>query len=211
MDWFNRLRWPISSIAGVLVIVFYCVFTFTSAAMFTLSWSPFPYLSDFGNSSYNPNGAILYNLGCVLTGIVLFPFYVGLYKWYTKEQWRKALIVFTQAVGVASGFALIMIGVFSEGTGMLTSTLSWHVFWSNVFFFLNLLVLIFANISLLTHTEFIKMIAIYGFIVAAVNFSFVVLTSSSVIEWFTVFTALGYAGLLSVNMIKAFPQAKKSR
>jgi hypothetical membrane protein len=135
---------------------------------------------------------------------MLFPFYLGLYRWYTKEQWRKALVVFTQAVGVASGFALMMIGVFSEDAGAA------HGFWSYVFFFLNALVLIFANISLLTHKEFIKPIAVYGFIVAAINFSFVVLPSSSIIEWFTVFTALGYAGLLSANMIKAFHQAKKS-
>jgi hypothetical membrane protein len=109
----------------------------------------------------------------------------------------------TQIVGLASGFALIMIGVFNESYGY------WHNFWSTVFFMLNLGVLILANISLLTHPKFLKLIAIYGFIVAVINLALVVLPSSSIIEWFTVFTALGYAGLLSINMIKAFPTSKK--
>jgi hypothetical protein len=76
---------------------------------------------------------------------------------------------------------------------------------------LNLLVLILANIALVTHLKFIKPIAIYGFVVAIINLAFVVLPESSIIEWFTVFTALGYAGLLVVNMLKAFRPAAKSR
>jgi hypothetical membrane protein len=205
MEALNRLRWPLSSIAGILVIVFYCVFTFIAAALFPLSWSPFPYLSDFGNSISNPNGAFFYNLACILTGIILFPFYIGLYKWYTREQWRKVLLIVTQIIGMASGFALIMIGVFNEDFGAA------HILWSDVFFFLNLLVLIFANISLITHPKFIKPVAIYGFIVAAINLAFVFLTSSSIVEWFTVFTALGYAGLLVINMLKAIKPTAKAR
>jgi hypothetical membrane protein len=205
MEMLDRLKWPLSSIAGILVIVFYCIFTFTSAALYIGPWSPFPYLSDFGNSLLNPAGAVFYNLGCILTGIMLFPFYIGLYKWYTKEPWRKILIIVTQIIGIASGFALIMIGVFSEDSGAP------HLLWSDVFFFLNLLVLILANISLITHPKFIKPIAVYGFIVAAINLAFVFLTSSSIIEWFTVFTALGFAGLLVINMLKAFKPKAKAR
>ena len=201
----DKLRWPLSSIAGLLVIVFYVVFMLISAAIFPTSWTPFPYLSDFGSSSLNPHGAVFYNLACILTGIMLFPFYIGLYKWYTKLQWRNILIMITQIIGVASGFSLIMIGVFNE------DYMSAHVMWSDIFFFLNLLVLIFANVSLITHPSFIKPIAIYGFIVAAINFALVFITGSSIVEWFTVFTALAYAGLLVINMLKAFRPTSKGR
>jgi hypothetical protein len=103
-----------------------------------------------------------------------------------------------------------MIGVFYENSPMENAIPGGtHEFWSMVFFMLNLLVLIFANVSLLTHPKFIKPIAIYGFAVAIINLALVVLPSSSVIEWFTVFTALIFAGLLVINMIKAFrPSAK---
>jgi hypothetical membrane protein len=203
MSFLGRMRWPLTSIAALHVIVLYCLFTFSSAVFFGNPWTPWPYLSDFGNTVYNPSGAVLYNLGCILTGLMLFPFYIGLYKWYTRESWRKILIIVTQIVGLASGFSLIMIGVFNENYGYP------HSLWSRVFFMLNLGVLILAGITLLTHPKFIRPIAIYGFIVAAINLAFVVLPSSSTIEWFTVFTALGYAGLLAINMLKAFPAGKK--
>jgi hypothetical protein len=209
MSFLDRLKWPLSSISGIFVILFYCIFTLISAVMYVGPWNPWPYLSDFGNTlaGFNPSGAIFYNLACILTGIMLFPFYIGLYKWYTKETWRKILIIITQIVGMMSAFSLIMIGVFYENSLPVGA----HHLWSYIFFLLNLLVLIFANISLITHPKFIKLIAIYGFIVAIINLAFVVIGTSSVIEWFTVFTALGYAGLLVINMVKAFPQGKKKR
>jgi hypothetical membrane protein len=202
MAFLDKLKWPLSSIAGILVIVLYCIFTFTAAALFPLSWSPFPYLSDFGNSSYSPHGAIFYNLGCILTGLMLFPFFLGLYKFYTKEQWRKILTIISQIVGLASGFALIMIGVFSE------DYMASHIFWSNVFFILILFVLILTNISLLTHPKFNKLIAIFGFVVALIDFVFVVISGGAIIEWFTVFSALVYVAFVVVSMLKAFPKGK---
>lgn len=125
----------------------------------------------------------------------------------SKETWRKILIIITQIVGMMSAFSLIMIGVFYENSLLVGA----HGTWSYIFFMLNLLVLIFANISLITHPKFIKLIAIYGIVVAIINLAFVIIGTSSVIEWFTVFTALGYAGLLVINMVKAFPQRKKKR
>jgi len=136
-------------------------------------------------------------------GVALFPFYIGLHKWYTKEQWRNALIVVTQIVGSASGFALVMIGVFPEIAPAA------HNLWSMIFFILNLFALIFATIALITHPKFVKPIGVYGFIVAAINLVLVAVSiGSTLIEWLTVFSALGYAGLIVINMLKAFPQGK---
>jgi len=109
------LKWPISFISGIAVIVIYCTFTFTSLALYPTSYSPVTnWLSDLGNSSFNPAGAVFYNTGCILTGIALFPFFAGLYKWYTHEKWRKISLIVTQIVGFLAAFSLIMIGVFSE-------------------------------------------------------------------------------------------------
>jgi hypothetical protein len=208
----DTLRWPLSSIAGILVIIFYCVLTFKSALIFPGPWSPWPYLSDFGNTVKNPIGAVSYDSACILTGLALFPFYIGLYKWYTKTTWRNVLVIITQIVGLASAVSLIMIGVFYENSPWQNTIAGGaHEFWSMVFFILNLLVLIFANVSLLTHPNFIKPIAIYGFAVAIINLALVVLPSSSVIEWFTVFTALGFAGLLVINMAKVFKPGAKAK
>ncbi|MFX1258581.1 MAG: hypothetical protein ACFFAN_12020 [Promethearchaeota archaeon] len=190
-------KWPISCIAGVLVIAFYCIFTFISIALFPLPFSPINnWLSDLGNSSYSPNGAIFYNLGCILTGCALFPFFIGLYKWYKEELWHKILIICAQVVGCFSAFALIMIGVFSE------DFVQQHIFWSGLFFELNLIVLILFSFSIIWHENFIKPIAIYGIGVAIINFIFVFVMLTPLLEWFTVFTALGFVALSDYNTYK---------
>jgi hypothetical membrane protein len=191
------MKWPISSFAGIAVIVIYCVFTFSSWALYPTAYNPVAnWLSDLGNSTNNPNGAILYNLGCILTGIALFPFFVGLYKWYTEEKHKRTSIVVTQIVGCLAAFSLIMIGVFSEDSGWL------HSLWSQVFFLLNLAVLFAVGIALFTHPRYIRAIAYYGFIVAAINLMLIFIPGLPLLEWFTVFTALGYVSLLSYNMAR---------
>jgi hypothetical membrane protein len=187
-------KWPVLPIAGVLVIAFYCVFTLTSIALFPRPINPlYDWLSDFGNSSYNPHGAIFYNVGCVLTGLALFPFFLGFCYWYTDEKRRKSLIVITQAAGFVAAFALMMIGLFSEDAGAV------HHLWSVAFFIFNLIVLILSSVSLLTHPNFIRPIGYYGLVVAVINLVFVGFSYTSILEWFTVFTALGYAAFFSYN------------
>ena len=176
------------------MILFYCAFTFTSVLLFPRPVNPLNvWLSDLGNSSYNPRGAVFYDAGCILTGLALFPFFAGFCYWYTNEKWRKLLIAVTQAVGFVAAFSLMMIGVFSEDAGAI------HHLWSLLFFVFNLLVLILANGSLITHRKFIKPIGYYGLVVAVINMLFVGLSYTSILEWFTVFTALGYVAFLSYN------------
>jgi hypothetical membrane protein len=201
------MRLPVSSLAGVAVIVIYCVFTFSSLALYSGTYSPVTnWLSDLGNSSptYNPRGAILYNLGCVLTGVGLFPFFIGLYKWYTEEKWRRISLLVCQVVGCLAAFALIMVGIFSENSGSL------HRLWSEAFFLLNFLVLILVGVSLFTHPRYLRAIAYYGFMVAAVNLALIFAPSMPLLEWFTVFTALGYVGLMACNMAKKSALVRKS-
>jgi hypothetical membrane protein len=190
------VKWPISPIAGIAVIALYCIFTFSSWALYPTTYNPLDnWLSDLGNSTGNPRGAILYNIGCILTGIALFPLFLGLYKWYTDERWRDISIQISQAVGCSAAFALIMIGVFSEDSGSL------HTLWSDIFFLLNLIVLIVMGASLFTRPKYM-IVGLYGLAVAAINLAFVVASNTPILEWFTVFTALGFVGLLSYSTVK---------
>ncbi|MEM2118020.1 MAG: hypothetical protein QW386_03250 [Candidatus Bathyarchaeia archaeon] len=107
------------------------------------------------------------------------------------------MLIGTQIVGFLAAFSLIMIGVFSEDYGSL------HSLWSSIFFFLNLIVLVLLGAALFTHPKYMKPIAFYGFTVAAINLLFVLVYRNPIFEWFTVFTALGYVGLLVYNMFKA--------
>jgi hypothetical membrane protein len=194
-----------SCVAGLMVIVLYCFFTLTSAALYPPPFSPVAnWLSDLGSWSGNPSGAILYNVGCVVTGLALFPFYIGLYTWYDGKKWRRILLTAGQILGLCSAFSLMMIGVFSADSGKP------HLFWSAAFFTINFIVVLVVVSSLVTHPKFMKPIGIYGYLVTVASLVFDFTVGGPLVEWFTVFTALGFAGLLVINMLRVAYPGKKS-
>lgn len=192
----SSLRWPLLSISGVSVIVLYCAFTFISWALYPDSYGPTThYLSRLGNFNYSPFGAYFYNLGCILTGIAVIPFYIGFYRWYTNRWYQKLPLIMGQVVGLCSAVALIMIGVYSEDQG------SPHMAASSAFFLLNFIVLILVNVALLLHSDFWKPIAIYGLAIDFLTLGFEMVMGGPLVEWFTVFGSLLFVGLLSINTL----------
>jgi len=192
----NPREWPLTTLSGITVILLYCVFTLISWAFYPEPFSPWAnYLSRLGNFNYSPLGASFYNIGCILTGVALFPFFVGLSKWYSEMQLSKILLIVGQIVGFFSAIALIMIGVFSEDQG------SPHMTASSTFFVLNFIVLILINVALLWHPKFLKVIAIYSLSINVLSLGFELAVGGPLVEWFTVFGSLGFVALLSFNTL----------
>ncbi|MFW9909914.1 MAG: DUF998 domain-containing protein [Candidatus Thorarchaeota archaeon] len=188
---------PLISIAGILVIILYCSFTLISWAFYPDPYGPLThYLSRLGNNNYNISGAIFYNLGCILTGLALFPFFTGMKDWYLDSKAQKAVMVVGQIFGFAAGFALVMIGVFSEDMG------SPHMLSSTTFFLLNFITLTIVNIALLFNPKFMKPIAVYTFGINILSLAFELWFGGPLIEWFTVFGSLIFVGLISWNSMK---------
>ena len=74
-------KWPISVVSGIFVIVVFWGFTFTSMVFFPRIYNPLVnWMSDLGSYSKNPNGHIYFNIGCIISGIAMFPFFLGLGK-----------------------------------------------------------------------------------------------------------------------------------
>jgi hypothetical protein len=61
----------------------------------------------------------------------------------------------------------------------------------------------------MTDRNFIRSIGYYGFAVAVINVLFVLLSNTPVLEWFTVFSALGFAGMLGYNTWRIRPSVGK--
>lgn len=181
-------------IPGILVIAFYCIFTLISLSFFP---TPFSFidnrLSDLGNFTYNSQGAIFYNLGCILTGSALFPFYIGLFAWYRKELWHKIFMIITQIIGCYSGLVLIMLGISTEDPIV-------HDDWSQVFCLLNLILMEMASFFLLFNRKFNELIGYYGCIVPYISILFVYFFEV-LAEWFTFFL-LVYVALILYNTNK---------
>ncbi|MHA2143163.1 MAG: DUF998 domain-containing protein [Candidatus Thorarchaeota archaeon] len=194
----KSLRWPLLSISGAFVILLYSVFTIISWGFYPESYGPAThYLSRLGNFNYSPFGAIFYNIGCILTGIALFPFFIGLFQWYTDHLYQKLPLIIGQIIGICSAIALILIGVFSEDQG------SPHMMASSIFFILNFFVLILVNLALLLHSDFWKLIAAYGLVIDFLTLGFEIAIGGPLVEWFTVFGSLLFVGMLSLNTIIA--------
>lgn len=189
--------WQVGRIAGIVVILIFGVSVFTSWAFYPKPYSPFTnWLSDLGNSNYNPKGAIFFNVGLILTGIAFFPFCLGLYKWYTNEKKRKINFILVQVSGFLLAFSIVMVGVFSE------DYMTRHSLWSSILFISLGFFLFLLTGFLFTHPSNIKLIAYYGFAVGAIDIVFGLVYNTYLLEWVTVFSSIGYIALIVYNMFK---------
>ena len=195
--------WPLGCKAGVALIVVYLVFTFSSWALFPTPYSPVDnWLSDLGNYEYNPDGAILYNLGCILTGAAGTLFVWGLKVWHTEERARTLVIKAAQGLGLLACVFLICIGIFSEDFP------PYHGIFSVAFFLtFGLFILVFIP-SVFTHPRFMKPVGIFGILSLGIDISFGAVYGEPIMEWTTVFGFLILVGLLVYNILRMQSWAK---
>ncbi len=197
----NDLKWQIGSITGSLALIIFLFTTFTALSLFSGPYTPLNnWLSDLGNPNYNPQGAIFFNLGCIITGIFIIPFFIGLSRWKFDEGGN--LLTTAQVMGILSAIFLIMIGIFPE------TSEPWHWIWSALFFLSLLITLILGNASLWSNPKFMRKVAYYGWLVIAVDLFFIAIYNlhtglpRPLMEWTVVFLSLGWLGAIIYNMVK---------
>ena len=196
---------PKVSLVGFVCIAVYCIFTFISFTLFPSAFTPVNNnLSELGDFYDNPNGAIFFNLGMILSGFLIIIFYIGLYKWFMNIQ-KSKLHVTALIAGTVNALAVIMAGIFSE----TKETFPQHVFWSNLIFLSFFPILILTNTSIITFTDFNNIVAFYGFAVSLIDLTFLVLLTSTgveanfpLIEWVSVFSYISWIGVLSFFHLK---------
>jgi hypothetical membrane protein len=194
---FSIRKYPLTAISVALVIVFYCVFTMVSWAFYPDPYGPSThYLSRLGNFNYSPFGAHFYNWGCILTGIALIPFFLGLKDWWTENTIQRIIMIVGQVLGVVSGFGLMAIGVFSEDQGEP------HMVASSTFFMILFLVLILIIIALFLNPSFNKLVGVYGIGITLSSLAFALTVGGPLTEWYIVFGSLLFIGLLGINTLK---------
>jgi hypothetical protein len=202
-------KWPWGALFGFGAFVVYVTFTLLAITQFPGKVTPIDtYLSMLGNADINPSGAIFYNLGVILGGMVVILFYVAIFQYYSPYG-HKWLVKIGCLTGILNGIAVLMSGVYAEHINMEA-----HISWSYLIFFTFIPVLLVFNLVL---WRIAKGTSLYGFIVCAVDIFFLATILSggldpglgSIMEWASVFAYLAWVGLVSLDVLKGSRSEKE--
>ncbi|MBZ2166923.1 DUF998 domain-containing protein [Methanobacterium spitsbergense] len=205
-----RIRnYSVSSITGLMAVIVFPVFTFTSLLLYPTPYNPlYSWVSNLGNIYLNPSGAIFFNLGCILSGIIMIPFFAGLYEWKPIKKLSKILLILGMLLGIYASVSLIMVGVFPE------THLQQHLLAAAGVFGSLFIIIILLSVALFNHPKFIRLIAYYGIIPIIIDIIFQFISKGNNLlanfqqtipvpgfEWAAVFTSIAWVGFLAVNMM----------
>jgi hypothetical membrane protein len=190
----NTRKIPVSSIVVLIAIVFFCASLVMSIAGFPPGFTPLEnWMSDLGNPELNPAGSAYFNLACMITGLFLVLFYLGLKTRDSAGNNKAGFLTAARASGVFSGIALAGVGFFPE-------TFSPHHFIVSVLFFLSSTTAIFlATIALQGRPGFGRAATGAGYLTLAAGLVFTaqmaLFDSVTIIEWISVLSMLSWAAL----------------
>jgi hypothetical membrane protein len=192
---------PLTSIGSFLAIVVSLLSYIASSQTYIGSYSILNnFISDLGNSSKNPTGYIYFEIGCILTGIAVIISAIGLAKWETTNRKQNYLILLSRCCQFLMGFALIMVGVFSEDYDRI------HYLWASIYFTLMFIFLIIVNIALKKHLTYLKWIWYYTIVSIVINFIFIFTVIIGfhipILEWLAASSGLIWIGLIGYNTLK---------
>ena len=186
-------KWPISVVSGIALIVIFWTFTLTAMSRYPTLYNPMiNWMSNLGNSKLNPEGAFIYNLGCIITGIVMFIFFIGMYEWYIGGKRNRNLTIATQITGFYCAFAMIMLGVFPEDYFEI------HIFWAISLFVCTVFTFIFPSIALYRY-PFTRNVAKFGYIAAVVNVGLWIWIIP-IMEWATIILSFTFIVVIITSM-----------
>jgi hypothetical membrane protein len=193
------MRRTIIVISGFAAVAIYLVFAAIALIRYPDAYSPLRnWLSDLGNPLINQSGALFYNLGCVLTGVVLIAFFIGLREWIDESKRLKILLTIAQIAGILSSVLLIITALFPLGSHTSIHEISgkMHVIFLGFF-------LTFSATVLLRHPVLRKWPAYFGFLTAVVNFVYgAFLHSVFVAEWVAIGMFIIYVLMISLNSLQ---------
>lgn len=178
-----------------LAVPGYILCTLAAYAQFPARFSPAQnWLSDLGNTSQNPTGAIFYNLGVLLIGLLVLLFFLSISGWKIKNRGvQNWMVNLTQIFGVLGSIALILSAVFPINHPQEHQILSiaLYILLGTGFAF---------SVSALRYQPICpKWVMAVGLITALVDILSGIFHEVTILEWITVALFLTY--LLLLNML----------
>ncbi len=186
---------------AIIATCIYLILTAVSIHFFPQTYSPLNnWLSDLGNPTLNPSGAIFYDAGGVLTSIILVFFFVGMYTWRSQDKKMNIFLLAAQVCGLALACAFLLTAIFPLGVNdAMHSAFSITLFISIGCFE------IFSASANRKSPYLPKGLAIFGFTVAIINFILAVSFNFSdlfIAEWIVISLFIAYVLVLSTFQIR---------
>ncbi|MFW9827036.1 MAG: DUF998 domain-containing protein [Candidatus Thorarchaeota archaeon] len=172
--------WPLSCLVGVLILIITWVSILISALLAPPPFSPLTnYMSSLGNSTYNPNGAMIYNTSVIISGFLYAIFFIFLFQWYSNNKKKNILLWGTQFFGFILAFIIVLTGFYSEDFKPE------HVFWSIIAGIFGFLVNVSLAFYLIKQKESIRPISyfIFFFMGFYIVFLFILSPQHVLTEW----------------------------
>ena len=194
-----KFRFPICYGSAILSAATYIIFAILAYIKYPLPFSPFQkWLSDLGDQIVNPEGAIFYNIGAILSALFLAVWFAaGLAQWRLDgNSTHKRLLAIAQITGLLSAFALIMSALNPINVYQV------HSFWSRVHFMMFGMGFGFSVAALRYHPNFKKANLYLGICTAVMPTLMLVFGKAYWLEWVAVGCIMVY--ILSIG--KATPR-----
>jgi hypothetical protein len=142
----------------------------------------------------NPGGAIFYNLGLVLTAVLLAVFFVGLASLkIANRRAQNLMLLMTQAFGLLGALAMLMSALYPISQPQL------HSFWSAGLYILLGTAFAFSVAALRYHPRCPRWLLGLGVLTALMAILMGIFQTVRWLGWVTVASFLGYALLLGVE------------
>ncbi len=190
--------WPLCAQMITIIIPIFTILVIISIYLFGPSFSFVDHhMSTLGTQSANPNGYLFFDIACIITGILLYPFFYGLKHWATEDKVLNYILYLIIGIGFIASFGIIMQAIFRGDFGYL------HFIFSAVHWVADFVFLAIAPIPLLRHRKFYRRNIIVCIIATVFNFIYVIsIGAYPWIEWITAVLSLVFAVLIGVNMVK---------
>ena len=207
-DTINKFRnWPLSAQMITIIIPVFTVLVLISIVLFGPSFSFVEHhMSTLGTQRWNPEGFLYFDIACIITGVLLFPFFYGTKQWKTDNKLFNLFLYIFIGIGFIASFGIIMQAIFRGDFP------PWHRIYSAVHWIANFFFLAIAPIPLLRHKKYYRSITIICIIATIFNFIYVITAGAHPwIEWITAATSLAFGALIGRNMVKEeFPPTFKN-
>jgi hypothetical membrane protein len=187
-------RHALSSFSAVLACLIYVVCAALAYARYPLPYSPSAnWLSDLGNRAINVQGAPFYNVGIVITGLLLIVWFLALSHWRVdSSRPQRWLLLLAQLAGALGGISVTMSAVYP------IDMFQQHAFWSRAHYMTLAMGFGFSVAAVRYHPRFPRLLLYLGTLAAVSPLASLLLGDVYWLEWVAVGLFLAY--VLSVGI-----------